>query len=215
MGIFDYFKKHKQPVLSGWEEITRACEEVYPTQKGPLHYGTLVKWQFGGKDPLDGISIYEGPGYWHFVTYGLTELYEKKSKNKDVSGFGMEFTFKLKKDSYADPEMELKCICGILQSLARITFETGEVFLPNEYVYTGQSTGIDRAEQSDITGFITVKDPDIRPRITQNGCVQFVEFIGVTSDEILAVHEKKLTAAQLYEKLGSDVTDYHRKSIIF
>lgn len=39
----------------------------------------------------------------------------------------MEFTFKLKKANYADEEQEIKCICGLLQQIARITFENGEI----------------------------------------------------------------------------------------
>ena len=107
---------------SGWDAIDKLCDEVYKEQKNPKHYGTLINYQFGGKDPLQGISVYDGESYWHFITYGLSELYEKESPVKEVSGYGMEFTFKLKKDNYENEENEIKCICGILQSIARITF---------------------------------------------------------------------------------------------
>lgn len=32
---------------SGWEAVTRECERIYPDQKDPKHYGTLIKWQYG------------------------------------------------------------------------------------------------------------------------------------------------------------------------
>ena len=48
--------------------------------KQQKHYGTLISQKFGGKDPLEGISIYYSGDYWHFVTYGLTELYDIKIK---------------------------------------------------------------------------------------------------------------------------------------
>ena len=60
----------------GWDAITQESERVYPGQDNPKHYGTLISWRLGGNDPLDGISIYDGGDYWHFVTYGLSELYE-------------------------------------------------------------------------------------------------------------------------------------------
>ncbi len=113
-----------------------------------MHFGPIVKWDFGGDEPLDGISVYDGGDYWHFVTYGLTELYEKESEDMEYSGFGMEFTFKLKKDNYEDEEVEIKCICSILQSIARISFENGELFEANQYIYTGQQTGIDAKQIS-------------------------------------------------------------------
>lgn len=198
----------------GFDAITAECERIYPTQKNPIHYGTLIGWRVGGNDPLDGISIYDAGDAWHFVTYGLTELYEKESDNKEISGYGMEFTFKLKKDDYENTEAEQKCICGILQSLARMTFEHGELFRPYEYIYTGQTTGIDAKAKSNITGFITIPDTALSPISTQNGKVEFVELIGVTDDELLAIQNKQIRVKELYEKLGSDITDYNRNSVI-
>ena len=105
MGLFDKIKKknelnetkeintaneNKEMKAEGWDAITSECERVYPAQKNPKHYGTLISWQLGGKDPLDGISIYDGGDYWHFVTYGLSELYEKESDDKDISGYGID-----------------------------------------------------------------------------------------------------------------------------
>lgn len=206
--------KEEKLDTSGWDEITKVCEKIYPTQKDPKHYGTLISWELGGNDTLDGISIYDGGDYWHFVTYGLSELYGKKSDNKDISGYGMEFTFKLKKDNYDDEEAEIRCICGILQSIARITFTKGELFKPYEYLYTGQTEGIDSKMKSNITGFITIPDEEIKSIETTNGKVDFVEFIGITNPEITALINKEIDVRNLYEKLGSDITNYNRKSVI-
>lgn len=213
MKIFDNFKKKEEKKL-GWDYITKEFERIYPEQKNPRHYGTLVSFTFGGKDPLDGISIYDGGDYFHFVTYGLSEIYEKESSDKENSGYGMEFTFKLKKGCYDDEEYELKAFCGVLQSIARYTFLDGEIFLPFEYLYTGQKEGIDTKMKSSLTGFITVPDSIINTIDTVNGKVQFVSFVGVTDKELLAVHNKELTVKELYEKLGTDVTDYNRKSVL-
>lgn len=188
--------------------------KVYPNQTSPKHYGTLIKWNLGGNEPLDGISIYDGGDYWHFVSFGLSEIYEKESSNKDISGYGMEFTFKLKKSNFTNLESELKNICGIFQQLARETFVNGEIFNPYEYIYTGQKEGIDVEQKSKITGFITALDSKIEEIDTVNGKVRFVELIGATNDELLAITNKKLTVKKLYEKLNSDITDYERNSII-
>lgn len=225
MGLFDKLKKKKEVKeevktveveenTSGWDAITEAFEKIYPDQKNPKHYATMIKWMFGGNDPLDGISIYEGEDYWHFISYGLSELYDKESDNQEFSGYGMEFTFKLKKDDYEDEETELRCICGILQSIARITFTKGEIFNPNEYLYTGQTQGIDAKMQSNITGFITIADPCVDPIDTPNGSVAFVELIGVCDDELKAIMNKEVTVEELYDKLGSDITNYHRDSVV-
>lgn len=220
MGLFNKNKnkndkqEEMKDIVPGWDAITAEAERIYPEQKNPKHYGALIKWRFGGPDPLDGISIYDGGDYWHFVTYGLSELYEKESENKEWSGYGMEFTFKLKKDNYADEEMEIKCICGLLQQIARITFKNGEIFNPFEYLYTGQTEGIDSRRISNITGFITIPDTNFKTLNTENGRVDFVEFIGTTDAELKALKNKELTVKELYEKIGSDITSYNRKSVI-
>ena len=198
----------------GWDAIDKEASRVYPGQDNPKHYGTLIKWKFGGEDPLDGISVYDGGDYWHFVTYGLSELYEKESENKEWSGFGMEFTFKLKKDKDLDEEQEIKCICGLLQQIAKITFTSGEIFNPYEFLYTGQTAGIDAKRVSNITGFITIPDPQFQTLETENGRVEFLEFVGATNEELLALKNKELDVETLYEKIGSDQTSYNRESVI-
>ena len=69
----------------------------------------------------------------------------------EYSGYGFELTFKLKmteeqkkrkKRDFDIKDRELKNICSILQELARYVFETGEIFQPNEYIWTGQKEGI-------------------------------------------------------------------------
>ena len=221
MGLFDKFKKNKDvekkeaveaPAL-GWDAITAEFERVYPGQTNPKHYGTVLKWRFGGNDPLDGISIYDGGDYWHFVTYGMTELYEKEEGNDGVSGFGYEMTFKLKKEAYPDEEGELKCICGILQAIARITFGNSEIFRPYEFLYTGQTTGIDAHQKSNITGFICVPDTSVNTIETPNGTVEFLQFIGMTDAELKTLNTSQ-SVKDIYAQLGSDITDYNRESLV-
>ena len=82
MDVFDKFKKNNKNEnndvkANGWDSITNLCDKVYPNQENPKHYGTLISWRLGGNNPLQGISVYDGGDYWHFITYGLSELYEK------------------------------------------------------------------------------------------------------------------------------------------
>lgn len=199
-------------VLDGWRAIEEACLKIYPGQTEPKHYGTLISWMLGGNDPLDGISIYDGGEYYHFVTFGLSELYDKESENEEYSGYGFELTIKLKKDGLEDEEEAIRGMCGILQAIARITFNNGEIFQPDEYIYTGQTTGMDPNGKSLLTGFITQLD-ELGGIDTPNGKVEFVELIGVTDGELQEIMNKKLNVKELFEKLGSEYTDYKRKSL--
>lgn len=81
-------------------------------------------------------------------------------------------------------------------------------------MYTGQTVGIDSRQTSNITGLITIPDTKFQTLNTENGRVDFVEFIGATNDELLALKNKELDVKALYSKIGSDVTDYNRKSIL-
>ena len=161
---------------------------------------------------MDGISIYDGGSYWHFVTFGLSEIYGKETDNKDISGYGYEMTLKLKKYKFKDEERELKNICGILQAIARITYNKGEIFLPDEFIRTGQQTGMDADQESNITGFITISDTSVNTIDTPNGKVEFVELIGMTDSELKTL-SNKASVVEIYKKLGSDLTDYHRDPV--
>lgn len=226
MGLFDMFKKKKteektvtvsndkeEVVTVGWDAIEKEFLRVYPGQENPKHYGTIIKWIMGGKDPLDGISVYDGGDYWHFVSFGQTEIYDKESENKEISGYGYELTFKLKKAGLEDEEAEIRNICGILQMVARLTFTKGEIFAPDEFLYTGQTQGIDAHQKSDLTGFICIKDPTVETIDTPNGRVEFLELVGMTDAELKTLSDRA-SVAELYKKLGSDVTDYRRASVV-
>ena len=84
--------------VPGWQAIAAKLASVYGEQE-PKHWGTVMRYSEGGPDPLDGISAYraENPPHWHYVTFGFSELYEKTSKNKQESGWGFEFSFRLQR----------------------------------------------------------------------------------------------------------------------
>ena len=208
------FKKNDDVNMQGVKAIEEAVEKLYGGEPQQIeHYVVLMPWRLGGNDPLDGISIFDGGEYYHFVTFGLSELYEKETNDPDYSGFGFEFTIKLKKSCVEDEEGELRCMAGILQALARISYKEGDIFAPEEYIYTGQTAGMDVEQKSAITGFIT-KEDELGEIMTPNGKLQFVQLIGATDAELKMLVDKKMTVAELAIKIGTDLTDYDRKSVI-
>lgn len=200
------------PAPAGWDAITAAFEKLYPGQDNPQHFANLIPWRLGGPNPLQGVSAYDGGDYFHFVSYGLSDLYDKEGKDPEYSGYGLEFTLKLSKAGIEDELQELQCITGILNSLAKLTFENGEQFFPDEYIYTGQTQGFDRYQKSKLTGFVTALD-EAGTIDTPNGKVDFVKLVGATDAELKAIMEGKLRVRELIEKIG-DVTDYTRESVV-
>lgn len=204
----------KKTQLYGMEAIDKEVESVYPSNTLHTNYVALERWDLGGTEPLDRVTIHDGGDYYKYVTYGLTELYDKESKDKTKSGFGMEFTFKLKKAAFKDEEKELKNVVGVLQTIARSTILNGEIFKPYEFVYTSQTEVMDTEQKSNISGFIIVPDKELKSLDTPYGRIDFLAFIGVTKEELLAIRKQEITVKELYEKLGTDVTSYTRKSVI-
>ena len=78
---------------------------------------------------------------------------------------------------------------------------------------SGKKEGIDFEQKSKITGFITI--PDEAGEInTPNGKVIFVELLGATDVELNAIYDKKITVKDLAQKIGTDITDYSRESLL-
>lgn len=204
----------KKTQLYGMDAIDKEVESVYPSSTLHTNYVALQRWDLGGTEPLDRVTIHDGGDYYKYVTYGLTELYDKESKDKTKSGFGMEFTFKLKKAAYKDEDAELKNVVRVLQTIARSTILHGEIFKPYEFVYTSQTEVMDTEQKSNIAGFIIVPDKELESLDTPYGRIDFLAFIGVTQKELLAIRKQEITVQELYEKLGTDVTSYNRESVI-
>ena len=81
----------------GWDAIDDALRTIYGDQE-PRHFGTIVPFSLGGKDPIYGISAYKVAAprpYWHIVTYGFSELWQKEWEDPEVSGFGFELTMRV------------------------------------------------------------------------------------------------------------------------
>lgn len=193
----------------GWEAITNTFESHYKGQKNPAHFGSYASFKPQEAGPLDGISVYNGGEYFHFVTYGLSELYEKQNGNPDRSGYGFELTLKLKKEGLENPALEVRHMCSLLQMIAGVTVNNGHQFLPGQFLATGQQKGFDVAGKSSLVGFIT-KEDELGTIVTPFGKVQLIQLIGIKADEMEKMKDRTLTPPRLAEQLEDGLTDYKR-----
>ena len=207
----------------GIDAIENEVKRVHPLWENARYYTPKIAWESGGKEPLEQISIHKEEDYFHFITYGLTELHNKESKDQTKSGFGMELTFKLKTGEYKDQAVERReqfNIIKLLQNFAKYIIQENSIVKPYEDTYlvkgihSSKNTGIDIAGRSNIVAFITVPDKDLQSLDTPYGRVDFIALIGITKKELEALRNRKITEKELYEKIGTDVTSYHRKSVI-
>lgn len=174
----------REPEALGWNAIHEALSGIYGDVE-PKHWGTVLPYALGGNDPLTGLSAFQDPTNlecWHFVTYGFSELYEKESDDIAVSGFGFELTFRL---VTSNVEEQATWVFNFLQNLARYVFDTGRVFGRG---HTMPLNGPICAESdTDIQCVAFVLDPELGEIQTPNGSVEFLQIVGLTTDEISAI----------------------------
>lgn len=197
----------------GWDAITAATDRLYKGQK-ERHVAAMPPPGMGGEDVLNGISIFEGTGdepHWHYVTYGLTELFGKESSDPDESGYGFELTFRLKRGDETEPP---RWPFENLQALGRYVFDSGNVFEPGQY--RQRLAPIVQQIETDIFSLIFVADPDLPAMDTPNGRMRFVQAVGITNDEMNAVWNVGVEKVRelLARQSPKLVTDIARKSVL-
>jgi len=195
----------------GWEAIDAALRQLYGDAE-PQHFGTLIKWSIGGPDPLDGVSAYKRDDHWHFVSYGLSELYEKESDDEAVSGYGFELTFRLARQSVdeAPPVWAM----NFMQNLARYVFDSGNVFEAGHYLDANGPIASD--EPTELTAVCFAQDPELSPIDTPHGSVAFLQIVGVTADEHDAMRRWNSDKFQAIMKVDSPLllTELSRNCIM-
>jgi hypothetical protein len=164
----------------GWDAIEEKLAAIYGNQE-PKHWGTVKRFSEGGPDPLDGVSAYRGdaPAYWHYVSFGLSELYGKTSKNAEESGWGFELSFRLKPDE-AEAAPPLWPVM-MLQNLARYVFQSNSPFDDEHYLAWGRP--ITSLVPTKLEATLFRDDPVLGQIDTPNGKLKFLSAIGITKDE--------------------------------
>lgn len=197
----------------GRDAIDRALALVHPGTI-PFHISPLVQAELGGEDPLEVISVYRtnrGEPHWHFVTYGFSDLHEKTSDDPELSGFGFELTFRLRRGDEEEPPA---WACDLLQSLARYVFRTGNPFGVGHHIPL--NTPIAPGAKTDIRSVALALDPELGKIRTPFGEVEFLQLVGITRDEASAI--KYWSAAGLLEILAERdpllITSLDRPSLL-
>jgi hypothetical protein len=132
------------------------------------------------ENPLEAVAIYDGGSFWHYVSFGMSDLFAKESEG-EASGFGYELTFRLSKKEGADAPL---WPVDVLTSLAKAGYR-GERFAAGHTIRTGP---LDGRPETPLTALLVVEDPGVQRIATPFGTVAFLLFVGVEG----AVREKAL-----------------------
>lgn len=198
----------------GWDAIDTALQSLYAGQE-PKHYGNLIAYELGGPNPLRGISAYrrETPRpHWHFVTYGFSELYKKKWDDPAISGFGFELTFRLadNRDETDPPQWAI----NFLHNIARYVFDSGNGFRSGHYMNLNGPIALE--EQTLICSMAFIDDPELSAIQSPNGSLEFLQVVGITSDEEFALKRwSTLKTLEIFSPhLPLYITDLARDSLL-
>ena len=166
----------------GWDAIARAFTGLYP--------GRPVKWwEHNGvhrmherrnppENPLEAVAIYDSGAFWHFVSFGMSDLYAKESEG-DWSGFGYEFVFRIGKEHKSGKEANTDqpplWPVEVMVSLAKAAYK-GDDFAPGHTIQTGP---IDGQRSTALTALLVTTDPALPLLATPHGKVALLLLVGV------------------------------------
>lgn len=164
----------------GWAAIDRASLAIHPGQV-PHQFTSERAYDLEGTAPLPAISVWEGesPAHWHYVGYGLSELFEKTSPTRDVSGLGYELCMRIPRgDEEQPPAWPLRLVQGVAHYAmsGHREIETGDVMDLGSSI-VGDST-------SQLQGIICVPDPQLGKVATPHGSLLFLLLVGLTGGEL-------------------------------
>lgn len=217
MKLKEFKQLYDEDSAPGWEAVDKQLNKVYPKVE-PRFYGTVLHYNFGGEDPIDGTSIYDSKKqlfHRHFVTYGMSELYyNEEAVGGDFSKWGFEFTFRLVPFA-ADGDEDPMWAINMMNNLARYVYESGNWFEVNHFIPTNSPIRLDC--DSDIVGIAFAEDAELGKIETPYGEVTFLQIVGITSKELerLQANPKKDEVAKLLDELRKDnpllLTDLTRR----
>ncbi|HET9171749.1 MAG TPA: suppressor of fused domain protein [Actinospica sp.] len=174
----------QEPEASGWDAIDAVFDELYDGIE-PVHVGYVPGLAFGSG--LQGCSAYRAADHWHYVTYGLTELWDKSADaDPEISGWGYEFTLRvrLRDGEDAPPQWPFT----LLEELAKTTNQGGAVYEAGHCIDVNQP--ITGEPGTGLTAFALVRDPEIPELVdSPNGAFALLQVVGITADELARVKD--------------------------
>ncbi|CAM5789743.1 suppressor of fused domain protein [Cellulomonas persica] len=182
-----------EPTACGWDAIDAACQRLYGDQT-PRHVGYSPGRAFGSV--LQGCSAYRADNHWHYVTYGLSNLFDDDEGDNDgLSGWGYELTWRVR-DTGAEAEAPAWPF-AILQRLAKWASDSGVLLAEGSRLAIGTPvTGYPHTDGPDtpLVAVLLATDPELGEIDTPNGRVRFLQFVAVDAEALARAREENLAA---------------------
>ena len=218
MKLKDYKEQFDEEDSVGWLAIDSKVDEIYG-KTDPRHYAPPLHFSVGGKDPIDGTSIYDSDKqefHRHLISYGMSELYyNEEAAGGEFSKWGFEFTFRLK--PFDEDEEDPLWVIEVMNNLARYVYESQNWFEEYHFVPANGPIRTETKIPVSIVGLIFVVDPELGKITTPHGEVTFLQMVGITQKELdrlkanPKIEEVKKLADELRKNNPLLITDLTRK----
>lgn len=198
----------------GRAAIDRALDALYPG---------IVDLRFAGMQPADGsapslveFTVYpcdEPRPHWHYIAYGLSEVFEKQTDDPETSGFGFELTYRLARGDGDEgpPPWPMRMLTWI----ADCVFDTGNGIEP---LHVMRLTGVPMKQRmaTELESVLFAEDPRLPQVTSSNGRVRFMQAVGITLDEeeLIAMWDARPFLEEMRARSPLLVTDLARGSLL-
>ena len=179
----------------GWQAIDDAAATLYGDAP-PRHVGYQPPAAFS--DNLQGCSAYRAQDHWHYISYGLSELYVPAPEDDpEFSGWGFELTMRVPGDESEPPQWPFTMINEMAKHVNsnRVLLEPGHRIDLRTPV-TG-FPHLPDAPDTGLTVFAVCIDPELGEIDTPNGRVAFLQLVGITAGE-----KEEMVASSTADVLG-------------
>jgi hypothetical protein len=189
----------------GWDAIDRWVGAHFrgPT---PHQFTSRTPYELDKPSPLPAITVWstKAPPGWLYVSYGLSELFEKTTGDPNISGFGFELSFRLPAapegpSRGSEPEQGHPPIwpLRLLQSIGHHVLTTRRGFDSGDAIDLGHplvQPGSDGPSECRLTGLLCLPDPQLGKIETPHGSLLFLRLFGVTAEELAATKQLELAS---------------------
>jgi Suppressor of fused protein (SUFU) len=168
------------PVHTGWAFIEALFGELYPGQT-PKHAASPTAPQRDqrlGRASVEGTHVYDAGQAWHYVTLGLTDLYDQSDASVGPNGIRCELSMRVaKRDSGEPPLWPVAFLAKIASHVSQ-----GSVLAHGVPFRTGSIAGAPAG--AGFEGAVALLDPAITPRPGPFGKVAVILLVGLTGRQL-------------------------------
>jgi hypothetical protein len=168
------------PVPVGWAFIESLFADLYPGQI-PRHAAPAISPQHDlriGRATVEGTHVYDAGQAWHYVTLGLTELYDQSDASVGPNGIRCELSMRVAKRDATEPPLWPVAFLGKIAAHV----SQGAVLAQGVSFRTGPIPGA--PADAGLEGAVALLDPGIEPRPGPFGKVGVILLVGLTGPQL-------------------------------